>query len=181
MTSRFLPVCILVMVCLGRFYWPAYAQVDFVEESYVLGKGDEIKVTVFGEEDLSGEFTIGADGNVTMPLIGDVPAVGLSVADLGSTLIRLYKAGYLRDPKIGVDVLTYRPFYIIGEVQAPGSYPFVSGMAVLNAVALAGGFTYRADEDTFFLKREGVSTEIEVSPEHLIFPGDIIRVDERFF
>ncbi len=152
-----------------------------LDQIYNLGSGDRVRVTVFGQTELSGEFEIGSGGAIAMPLIGLVMAGGLSVVELQTRIRDLLLDGYLRDPQVSIEVLNYRPFYILGEVNAPGSYPYVAGMTVLNAVALADGYTYRADEDEVFLKRANTTNEVVVNDQTVVFPGDIIRVDERFF
>lgn len=121
---------------------------------------------------------------MSYPLIGQIPAGGLTAAELEKALIGKLSPGYLKDPSVSVEVLTYRPFYIVGEVRTPGSYAFVNGMTVLNAVALAGGFTYRARESSFYLTRTdegGSKSKLNATPETAILPGDIITVRERYF
>lgn len=150
---------------------------------YRLGSGDKVRVTVFGEPDLSGEFEIDGSGQISMPLIGAVSADNATVTDLESRIVVYLLDGYLKDPKVSIEVLNYRPFYILGEVNQPGSYPYRAGMTVLNAVVMGGGYTYRADEDDITILRAG-STSSEPMPadSHMpVFPGDVIRVEERFF
>ena len=108
---------------------------------------------MFGQENLSGEFGLDGGGHFAMPLIGEIQAGGLTTRELELQIRQKFMTGYLLDPQIGVEVLNYRPFYILGEVKNPGSYPYVDGMAALNAVALAGGFTYRAKQGEFLLRR----------------------------
>lgn len=151
--------------------------------AYNLGSGDRVRVTVFGEEDLSGEFEIDGGGRISMPLIGSVPAGGKTVRQLEQQIATQLLEGYLKDPKVAVEVLNYRPFYILGEVNQPGSYPYRSDMTVLNAVVMGGGYTPRADEDDITLTRanDPSETEREVTPETKILPGDVVRVGQRFF
>ncbi|MFO1153434.1 MAG: polysaccharide biosynthesis/export family protein [Rhodospirillales bacterium] len=153
------------------------------EAGYVLGPGDKIRVTVFGHEDLSGEFEVDAAGNVALPLIKSVPAQGLTPPALEKEITQRLEPDYLRDPKVSVEVLTYRPFYIYGEVMKPGSYPYVNGMTIHNAIALAGGFSYRARTSTVRLRRmkDGTQTEADVPLETSVLPGDVIEVRERYF
>jgi polysaccharide export outer membrane protein len=149
---------------------------------YVLDTGDRVRITVFGHEDLSGEFEVSSNGNVSMPLIGEIHAEGLSTAQLEARIIDRLKPDYLKNPQVSAEVINYRPFYIIGEVQNPGTYPYVGGMRVVNAVAMAGGFTYRADEDDILVTRaDGDGTPVEVGPQATVLPGDVIEVQERFF
>ena len=115
---------------------------------YRLGPGDQVRLTVFRHEDLSGEFEVDGEGFLAMPLVGEILGAGLTARQLESEIeTRLKDGGYLVNPQVSIEVLNYRPFYIIGEVNNPGSYQYVNGMNVINAVALAGGFSYRADQD----------------------------------
>jgi protein involved in polysaccharide export with SLBB domain len=154
-----------------------------VQDVYTLGSGDRVRVTVYGERDLSGTFEISGQGTISYPLIGEVPAGGKTVRDLEQTIAARLLDGYLRKPKVNIEVANYRPFYIIGEVKRPGSYAFVEGMKVVNAIALGGGYTYRAREDRFFVRRVGdpKEKEVEAKPDDFIYPGDVLRVPERFF
>ena len=151
--------------------------------SYRLGPGDALRVTVFRHEDLSGEFTLDGDGYFAMPLVGEVLGGGRSARELENEIeTALRSGGYLVEPQVSIQVLNYRPFYIIGEVNNPGSFEYVNGMTVINAVALAGGFTYRADQDDVVISRGGSSgPEIQAAPDTEVLPGDIIEVQERFF
>jgi len=150
---------------------------------YQLGAGDQIRVTVYGEEDLSGEFEIDGTGTISLPLVGSVVIGGNKVSDAEARIVALLVDGYLVTPRVSIEVLNYRPFYIIGEVKQPGSYPYVSGMTVLNAIALGSGFTYRASEKKVEITRriDGKESKISVAVTAQVFPGDIIRVAERFF
>jgi protein involved in polysaccharide export with SLBB domain len=153
-------------------------------EGYRLGAGDRVRVTVFRHVDLSGEFQLDGEGFFAMPLVGEIQGGGLNSRQLETEIEkRLKDGGYLVNPQVGVEVLNYRPFYIIGEVNNPGSYQYVNGMTVINAVALAGGFTYRADQDDIVINRGGSQgPEVEdVMLDTEVLPGDIINVTERFF
>lgn len=151
--------------------------------SYRLGPGDALRVTVFRHEDLSGEFTLDGDGYFALPLVGEVLGGGRTARELENEIEEaLRSGGYLVEPQVSIQVLNYRPFYIIGEVNNPGSFEYVNGMTVINAVALAGGFTYRADQDDIVISRGGSSgPEIQGAPDTEVLPGDIIEVQERFF
>ena len=150
--------------------------------SYRLGSGDRVRVSVFRHEDLSGEFALDGAGNFAMPLIGEINAYGLTTRELEERIVAKMREGYLVDPQVSVEVLNYRPFYILGEVKSPGSYPFQNNMTVLNAVALAGGFTYRAKQNSFLLQRGGSNTAaMVVGGDTALLPGDIVTVQERFF
>ena len=153
------------------------------DDDYRLGAGDRVKVIVFDEPDLSGEFELDGGGGFSMPLIGHVTAISLSPRALEDRLTGRLLDGYLLRPRVAVEVLSYRPFYIMGEVNQPGSYPYRAGLTVLNAAALAGGFTYRADEDDIEISRQADTgqSEFEAAPLTQIRPGDVIRVKERLF
>ena len=150
---------------------------------YRFGPGDELRITVFRHEDLSGEFALDGEGFFALPLVGEILAGGLTARQLENEVeTRLKAGGYLVDPQVSIEVLNYRPFYIIGEVNNPGSYQYVNGMNVINAVALAGGFTYRADQDDIIISRGGAGgDEIAADLTTEVLPGDIVEVTERFF
>lgn len=149
---------------------------------YRLGSGDKLRVIVYGEQDLSGEFDVTGSGKVSLPLIGQVQATGLTLEEFEAEIRGKLQEGYLTNPKVSVEVLNYRPFYIIGEVGKAGEYPYTNGMNVLNAVAVAGGFTYRADDQRVFISRGGQEeVAYPVSQSIRVLPGDIVRVPERFF
>lgn len=151
--------------------------------AYRLGSGDKVKVNVFGEADLSGEFLVGDNGRIDLPLIGAVQARGQTVTQFQNAVVARYSAGYLRDPKVSVSVLNYRPFFIQGEVGKGGEYPYKAGLTVQDAVAIAGGYTYRANTGKAFVRRAGQDREVEIQTNQrvAINPGDIIRIPERFF
>lgn len=152
-------------------------------QPYILGRGDVLRVTVFGEEDLSGTFTIGDGGAISMPLIGKIPAAGKTLDQLDAALTAQFRNGYLTDPHVSTQITTYRPFYIMGEINVPGSYPYVSGMTVLTAVSLGGGFTYRADKTDIEIIRanDPAQKPVRATAKTPVHPGDIIRITERLF
>lgn len=154
-----------------------------VQDDYRLGPGDKVKVVVFGHEDLSGEAEVDGSGTVSLPLIRNIPVQGITVRELEEEIANRLKPEYLLNPKVSVEVLSYRPFYIYGEVNKPGSYPYVNGMTVINAVALAGGYTYRARQSRVNLTRASDAQKrvTEAGPETTVFPGDVIEVLERYF
>lgn len=151
--------------------------------AYTLGSGDKVRVTVFGHEDLSGEFEVDGSGNVSLPLIRNIKAEGLTVRQLEQTIAERLSPDYLLNPSVSVEVLNYRPFYIYGEVTKPGSYPFVNGMTVVNAVAMAGGFTYRARTGSVRITRgnDPQRKQITADKDTPVLPGDVIEVPERYF
>ena len=148
-----------------------------------LAPGDKVRVTVFGEDKLSGDYQIDNGGSLSLPLAGTMRGAGLTKSELEQAITTQLKNQYLRNPKVTVDVISYRPFYVLGEVQKPGEYPFRSGLNVLSAIAIAGGATYRANSSTVLIQRSGTNAEKEFpqSPTVLVMPGDVVRVPERFF
>jgi polysaccharide export outer membrane protein len=148
-----------------------------------LAPGDKVRMTVFGEEDMSGEFEIDSTGSLAVPLVGEVQARGLTARELEKRVAAKLNEGYLVNARVNIEVLNFRPFFILGEVQKPGSYPWANDMTVINAVALGGGYTPRAKVGNVTLRRanDPDRNEVTVSEETKIFPGDVIRVEERFF
>jgi polysaccharide biosynthesis/export protein len=152
-------------------------------EDYQLGPGDIVRVTIYGEPDLSGQFEVGAQGTIAFPLIGETRAAGMTLAEFGASLADALRQGYVRQPNIGVEVMNYRPFFILGEVNTPGTYPYSANLTVYNAVATAGGFTPRADRRHVFIKRasDDKETAYRLSTTTPVLPGDTIRIRERHF
>jgi protein involved in polysaccharide export with SLBB domain len=154
-----------------------------VDNTYQLGAGDNVRVTVFGEAELSGEYQIAANGTLAFPLVGEVAAQGKTPQELSTDLAARLRQGFLREPRVSVAVTSYRPFYILGEVQNPGTYPYAPDLDVLSAVAVAGGFTYRANRSRVYIRRLGAPDEVRLSLRDrvMVRPGDTIRIGERFF
>ncbi|MCW8926905.1 MAG: polysaccharide export protein [Xanthomonadales bacterium] len=154
-----------------------------VDASYRLGAGDKLQIDVFNQPDLTGNYTLDGNGNFSMHLIGTVEAGGLTAAELEQTLIDKLKPDYLVNPRVSVQVQSYRPYYLIGEVQQTGSFAYVDGMTYMTAVAIAGGFTYRAKKDHVFVIRadDPDREELKLDISEKVRPGDIIRVPERMF
>jgi polysaccharide biosynthesis/export protein len=154
-----------------------------VDRVFRLGSGDRLKVTVFGEEELSGEADVDGAGNVTLPLIGPVPALGKTLDEFSAELRSHLNQGYLNDPKVGVQVINYRPIYVQGEVRHGGEFPYKVGIKVADAIALAGGYSYRADQSYIRLRRagDGEQRSIALDGEIPVLPGDNILIPERFF
>lgn len=150
---------------------------------YRLGVADKVRLLVFNEPTMSGEFSVGSNGMLSVPLIGDVKAVERTTSQISTEIQQRLADGYLRDPRVNVEVLSFRPFYILGEVNKPGEYPFATDLTVLNAVATAQGFTYRADKSRVFIKSPGEAAEREVplNSATVVRPGDTIRIAERYF
>jgi polysaccharide export outer membrane protein len=152
-------------------------------DHYRLGVADRLRVTVFNEPTISGEFAVGGNGALSLPLIGDVPAAGKPVDEVASAIQAALANGYLRDPKVSAEVVSFRPFFILGEVKAPGQYPYAIGLTAYNAIATAQGFSPRAERKTVYIRRTGEDSEhpFRLTPDLRILPGDTIRVGERYF
>jgi polysaccharide export outer membrane protein len=161
---------------------PSIAQAQALE--YRLGSGDGLRLIFYGEDKLNGEYRVGGDGRLALPLIGGVPASGKTVVELQEAIAAAYRrGGYLLDPKVAVEILEYRPFFVLGEVNAPGQYPFIPGMTVRQAIATAKGYTYRARQGRALITRWGETSEAayDIAPGSAVTPGDTIRVPERHF
>lgn len=154
-----------------------------VDSAYKLGPGDKVRINVFNQEDLSGEYTLDGDGRFSMPLIGTIDASGLTPLQLEALLVGKFKPDYLVNPRIFIQVGNYRPYYLMGEVASKGAFPYQPGMTYLTAIANAGGFSYRAKQDVVYVIRgdDPTQTEIKMSVEEKVQPGDIIRIAERLF
>ncbi|WP_126455613.1 polysaccharide biosynthesis/export family protein [Sulfuriflexus mobilis] len=154
------------------------------KDSYRIGPGDMLSISVFGEEDMSlKEVRVGTNGTISFALLGELKVNALTVRELEADLIRRLKNGYLKKPVITVSVLEYRLFYVNGEVKNPGGYNFVDGLTVQRAVALAGGFTERASKSKINLERETAPGVVHqsVGLNEAVSPGDVITVGESFF
>ena len=151
-----------------------------VANSYTLGSGDQVQIVVFRQTDLSGQFALDGNGFLALPLVGQIEADGMTTRELEEAIeARMKEEELLVNPQVSVQVLTYRPFYVLGEVNKPGSYPYRDGMTAINAVALAGGYTYRADQSDIRVDRG--DCQVAAAAETAIRPGDIVTVEERFF
>jgi polysaccharide export outer membrane protein len=153
------------------------------EGPYALDSGDRLRIVVFGQEGLTTSYSVDAGGNISMPLIGSVPARGLSPQQLAGQIAARLKQGYIREPHVAVEIEAYRPFFILGEVTYPGQYPYVANMSVETAVAIAGGFSPRAKRTAVELSRPYMGQIVKgtVPPHTLVRPGDTITVAERWF
>jgi polysaccharide export outer membrane protein len=153
------------------------------DAAYHLDAGDRLRVVVYGQEGLTNTYAIDAGGAITMPLIGSVPARGRTTAGLAAAISAKLRAGFIRDPSVAVEIEAYRPFFILGEVAAPGQYPYVPSMTVESAVAIAGGFSPRARRDSVTVTHTDASgtARVIVPPGSPISPGDTVLVSERWF
>jgi polysaccharide biosynthesis/export protein len=154
-----------------------------LHEPYALATGDRLRVLVFGQDALSNSYAVDSLGHISMPLIGQVPAMGQTTKALESLIASRLRGGFLRDPKVSVEVEQYRPFFILGEVTSSGQYPYVNGMTVQTAIAIAGGFQPRADRHVAVISRH-INGEVvtgKVPLDTPIRPGDTVTIRERFF
>ena len=154
-----------------------------MDAPYRLASGDRLRVIVFGQENLTNSFAVDGAGNVAMPLIGLVHAQGFTTAELASSLEARLRGGYLREPKVSVEVEAFRPFFVLGEVGSSGQYPFVNGMTAQTAVAIAGGFSPRGEQNGVDITRniDGKPATAYVPLNFPVRPGDTVTVRERFF
>ena len=154
------------------------------DPDYRLGPNDRVRIIIFNQPTLTGEYTLDGNGVLAFPLIGNVNATGQSPSQLQKTIASKLDPEYLRNPSVSAEVITRRPFYVIGEVKKPGNYPYVTDMTVLQAVAMAGGYTYRARQNNLYLKRldaNGRMVRVAATPETKIEPGDTVEIKERYF
>src|SRR6185295_11866655 len=157
--------------------------VSFEDGPYTLDSGDKLRIVVFGQDTLSNNYTVDAQGAVTLPLVGAVEARGLTTAQLGGAIAGRLRQSFIRDPSVAVEIETYRPFFVLGEVTFPGQYPYVPNMTVENAIAIAGGFTPRAAKDKVSITRkvQGAAARYDLTLRMPVRPGDTITVSERWF
>jgi polysaccharide biosynthesis/export protein len=153
------------------------------EQPYTVGSGDRLRVIVFGQDSLSNSYSVDASGQISLPLIGLVPVNGLTTAEIQRAIEARLRNGFLREPRVSAEIEAYRPFFILGEVTTAGQYPFVNGMTVQTAVAIAGGFTPRAAQSYAVLTRvqDGQQMVGEVDISQPLRPGDTVQIRERFF
>ena len=159
---------------------PEYANHD----TYRLGSGDQIRIITYGDDQLTGEFRVDDQGRIALPLLGTIKAAGLTPDELGGAVAGGLKSKkLLRDPSVSVEVLAFRPVFVLGEVAKPGQYPYQPGMTMLTTIAVAGGFTYRGVQDYASVVRttNGKAVEGKVTPRSFIAPGDVVYVYERRF
>ncbi len=162
---------------------PAPVPVAAYDSGYRLDAGDKLRIVVYGQEGLTNSYAVDAGGNITMPLIGAVVARGCTPAELAQAIAAKLRGGYIREPYVAAEVEQYRPFFILGEVAAPGQYPYVPNLTAESAVAIAGGYTPRAKKTAFKLTRRnevGAVTAV-VPPNIPLQPGDTLVIGERWF
>ncbi|MGE0408061.1 MAG: polysaccharide biosynthesis/export family protein [Amphiplicatus sp.] len=152
-------------------------------DDYAIGPSDKIRLIVFGEPELSGEFSVNSGGEISLPLLGELKVSGKTIEEVRQMVTKGLSSGYINDARVAAEITAYRPFYILGEVATPGEYPYSAGMTVFKAVAAAGGFSYRAKKSSVHIKRAvgGEEMEFKLTQELAVFPGDVVRIGERFF
>jgi polysaccharide export outer membrane protein len=179
------PIAALLLVALSSACAPSQlaerAPVGSFE--YRLGAGDRLRIATYGEDRLTGDFTVNASGAVSFPLLGPVPAAGRTLQEFNADLRGLLASRFMRDPQVTVDMINFRPVYVLGEVQRPGEFPFTERLSVFALVAKAGGFTYRASQGYVYVRGENDAQEraVRLSSVTAVQPGDTIRIPERTF
>jgi polysaccharide export outer membrane protein len=150
---------------------------------YILGPGDRVNIKVYSDPDMSGQYEVNSSGAVSLPLVGDIKAIGLTTHQLEQTIAARMKGKVATEPHVSVEMASYAPFYVMGEVKKAGEYQYHIGLTVADAIATAGGLTYRANERRIFLRRAGATAEhvVTLDVPVKIYPGDNIRVAESFF
>jgi polysaccharide export outer membrane protein len=161
----------------------ALRQANTDAQAYRLSGGDKIHVAVFGEDNLSGDYTVGPDGQITLPLAGNVQAAGNTIPQLRQAIATTLEHGYVQNPNVTISAIELRPYFILGAVTKPGRYSYAPDLTVLDAVATAEGFTYRADMSAVYIrhKSEASEKEYDLTSTLPVQPGDTIRVAERYF
>jgi polysaccharide export outer membrane protein len=172
----------MMAACAGPHYQADWLRAQF-NAPYQLASGDRLRVIVFGQDNLSNSFSVDGAGNVSMPLIGLVKAQGLTTEDLERAVEARLRNGFLREPKVSIEVEAFRPFFVLGEVTTAGQYPFINGMTVQNAVAVAGGYTPRGFQGDVDITRivNGRTATFAAPLNFPVRPGDTVSVRERFF
>ncbi|KHK93230.1 polysaccharide biosynthesis/export family protein [Novosphingobium malaysiense] len=175
-----LAACALLMGCASTAS-NTLPSADVVQ--YRLSAGDALQLDVFREEAFSGEYTISDEGTISLPMVGSVQAAGKTLGQLRRELAETLRQDYVRDARINLEILNFRPIYILGEVQKPGEYAFSERMSVHGLVAKAGGFTYRANEKVVFIRHADEAEEkaYKLTSGAAVLPGDTVRIDQRYF
>ena len=153
-------------------------------QQYRLALGDKVKITVFNEPDVSGEFQVNGSGNIALPLAGDVPAANKTIVELKQAVIAKLNGKFVKNPRVSVEVSNYQAINVIGEVKNAGQYPYRPGLTMSDVIAMAGGYTYRANTHTLYVRHTGAPAEqtiaLDGAPPH-VQPGDSVRIPERYF
>jgi polysaccharide export outer membrane protein len=164
-------------------FFSSYIQLSNAEvfSDYLLGTGDKISIKVFGEEELSSEFTLSDAGTISYPFLGEINALNKTIGQLTKLISKRLSNGYIVNPNVNIQVIGYREFYINGEVENPGAYPYQPGLTLQKAAALAGGYTERASRSKIYVMSDNASKRFKVKSNHKIQPGDVITIQESFF
>jgi len=175
-----LAMCLIAAACVTV---PTVALPTINQVQYRIGAGDTLRLTVFREESLSGEFQVGESGAINLPLVGDIQASGKTIPEFRTDLTALLGQEFVRDPNVTVAVVSYRPVYVLGEVENPGQFDYAENMTVYALVARAGGFTYRADQSIVMIRHENEVEEraYELTSGGAVLPGDTVRFVARYF
>lgn len=162
---------------------PRYGAEQVIGQEYLLDVGDKVRVTVFREESLSGEFQVSPAGSISLPLIGGVAVRGQTTEAVEKAIRERLADGYVNDPRVNVELITLRPYFILGEVSTPGRYEYATGLTAMNAIATAGGFTTRAEKRVVYIREAGSEGEqrYRLTSDLRVRPGDTLRVGERLF
>jgi polysaccharide export outer membrane protein len=162
---------------------PAYDDPKPGVPDYALGTGDKVRIIVYGEDDLGGTFQVDTKGYVQLPLVGQVAAAGATPHELMARIATALGDGYVNNPRVSVEVVQYRPFYVIGEISKPGQYDYVNDMSVPNAIALAGGYTVKAVTSWVYLRHQNQTAELRVPADETtrVHPGDVLRIPDTAF
>lgn len=182
--KNIIALCILSLsLCACAAQGVSTYPVSEVSRDYVFGTGDSLRITVFGQTDLSGDFKVSPDGTVTLPLIKDVPAAGMTSRELEQNIAASLSPNYVKNPRVSVEVTSYRDVYVLGEVRSPGKFEYVPNLTVLQAAAIAGGYTYRAQESSAEVTRhvKGALKTFTVDSKAMIKPGDTVVIKRRWF
>ncbi|MBN9526720.1 MAG: polysaccharide export protein [Alphaproteobacteria bacterium] len=180
-----LVLCVLLTACGGGLPSEmAPAKATLPGDGYLLEPGNRVRVIVFNEPALSGDFTVDASGNIAVPLAGGIPSSGVTAKVLAKRIEdALIRGGFLKEPQVSVEIQTFRPYYVLGEVRQPGEFPYTTGVTVLGAIARAGGYDYRAREGEVLLVRDvdGQPKEFRANERTQLQPGDIVKVQQRAY
>jgi len=181
----FMIAALMLVGCAHRHRETVPASLADTDQQYRLAPGDKLHIIVFGEDTLTGDYVLTSAGNLTFPLVGNIPATNSTVEQLQTVLAIALGNGYVNNARVSIQVVSYRPFYILGEVNRPGEYPVATALTIQQAVASAGGYTYRANTKRVFLKRAGDTRErlvdLRSTPSLVVHAGDTIRIIERHF
>lgn len=182
-TAIFFTLLGIILLLGGCASGPRTTSIPDTNKDYTLGVGDVLHINVYGEEELTGDFKIEPNGMISFPLISDVPASGFTTKELESHIAQKLSPKYIVDPRVSIEVMNFRSVYVLGEVQQPGKYEYAPNMTILQAIATAGGYTYRANEDTAEVTRhvKGALSTFIVNQDTMLKPGDTVVIKRRWF